>query len=281
MQGELALAIALAAYGDVFLKETRAAPPELFPQNSTLQYVASISFEETESREPFASLEAIAAKTERGRFQDIRAASGTAAWYLMLARRKAKRLWMNKIESEEELPARLRTAFAGGVQWAIQVDYPSDFELWSPQWKHQGGQKPWKVRCEGLFVNRPLPRRWRPLRDAKDELEVAVRRAEGFSSEVQEDWFSEQFRKALTLLQSDQPVPPYHPDMLPEKGYTIDARRLLAAAAASWVFGGMGSFNDLGFRERGINREYHQVADRLFSAVLDAILSAVNSNQDK
>src|SRR2546430_1039332 len=136
-------------------------------------------------------------------------------------------------------------------------------------------------RRRNLVSPSPHLRRWRPLRDAKDELEVAVRRAEGFSSEVQEDWFSEQFRKALTLLQSDQPVPPYHPDMLPEKGYTIDARRLLAAAAASWVFGGMGSFNDLGFRERGINREYHQVADRLFSAVLDAILSAVNSNQDK
>ncbi len=78
-------------------------------------------------------------------------------------------------------------------------------------------------------------------------------------------------------MNSDRPVPPYFPDILPEEGYSLGARRLLASAMQSWVFGGMGSFNDLGYQDGETNDEYERIADSLYDSVSTAILAAVNS----
>src|SRR4051794_262143 len=47
------------------------------------------------------------------------------------------------------------------------------------------------------------------------------------------------------MLTAVEPTAPYHPDILPSAGYTLAARQLLAGAVASFVFGGMGSWNDV------------------------------------
>lgn len=54
------------------------------------------------------------------------------------------------------------------------------------------------------------------------------------------------------------------------------AQRLLAAADTGWVFGAMGSWNDIGF-EGDTQKEYDAVSDRLFSVMIDAITTAANS----
>jgi hypothetical protein len=47
-------------------------------------------------------------------------------------------------------------------------------------------------------------------------------------------------------------------------------------AQAAWVFGGMGSWNDLGFAENDLQRQYEQITRELFTAVLQACVSAAN-----
>jgi hypothetical protein len=44
MNGELAQIVALIAYGNEFFSAPQGDPPELFPSNSTFQYVANVSF---------------------------------------------------------------------------------------------------------------------------------------------------------------------------------------------------------------------------------------------
>jgi hypothetical protein len=67
--------------------------------------------------------------------------------------------------------------------------------------------------------------------------------------------------------------------LLPSAGYEVIARRALAMATRSWVFGGMGSWNDVGFYDADTQAEYRRVSEHLFQAVVDTIRDATNSFQ--
>ena len=54
------------------------------------------------------------------------------------------------------------------------------------------------------------------------------------------------------------------------------AQQLAAMAARAWVFGGMGSWNDLGFELRAVEAEYDEVSRNLYAAVLLALLASAN-----
>ena len=45
---------------------------------------------------------------------------------------------------------------------------------------------------------------------------------------------------------------------------------------AGFVFRGMGSWNDYGFSDRELQTRYERVTSRLYAAVMDGIIAAVN-----
>jgi hypothetical protein len=53
-------------------------------------------------------------------------------------------------------------------------------------------------------------------------------------------------------------------------------KNLLASAQAAWVFGGMGSWNDLGF-DGNDQQEYTALSDELFLLLNQAIGATVNT----
>ncbi|MCC6989411.1 MAG: hypothetical protein IT181_10455 [Acidobacteria bacterium] len=57
---------------------------------------------------------------------------------------------------------------------------------------------------------------------------------------------------------------------------SVDSLRLLAAARAAWVFGGMGSWNDQGF-EGETQAQYEQLSDDLYRLLNTAIVTAANA----
>jgi len=56
-----------------------------------------------------------------------------------------------------------------------------------------------------------------------------------------------------------------------------DAACMLKAATHAWVFGGMGSWNDLGF-EGDTRKEYDRVSEGLFQVLNEAIAIAATSS---
>ena len=60
------------------------------------------------------------------------------------------------------------------------------------------------------------------------------------------------------------------PGTLPDSTLAI-----LDAAQSGWVFGGMGSWNDMAFHGE-VEKEYARVSERLYSAITDAICAAAN-----
>ncbi len=113
----------------------------------------------------------------------------------------------------------------------------------------------------------------------KNQLKQAVSQAEKFAKrpDVNAINWADWFAKSLELLDSSSPTIPFHPDMIPNSGFTLEACQVLASAAQSYVFGGMGSWNDLGFQKSEINKEYERVTKELYEAVELSIVMASNS----
>lgn len=265
MNGELAQVIALVAHGNVFLNHAENAKID-FSTNSTFQYVNDVMFVRYKST-----------RDQHG----VEVASSIADWFDYLRSKQAIRLWNIGFGWDRtDLAEHIAVAFSGGVPIAIQVDFPDGFELWYPLWKTAGqSQKPWFVEYRGLTFDYSHAAEQMDLADVKSKLQLSLSLAEQFArrSEVDLKGWADTFAKANYLLDSESAIAPYHPDMLPVDGFSREARQILAAAAQAYVFGGMGSWNDLGFDKPEIQKEYQEVTKILYLAVKMSILMASNS----
>ena len=52
------------------------------------------------------------------------------------------------------------------------------------------------------------------------------------------------------------------------------AQRLFSASYNGWVFGGMGSWNDMYFEPKSENARYYSISSDLYSAINDAVQQA-------
>jgi len=57
---------------------------------------------------------------------------------------------------------------------------------------------------------------------------------------------------------------------------TPQSGHLAAAAAQAWVFGGMGSWNGIGFVDSAVQGEYRELSGQLCAATLQALLASAN-----
>ncbi len=258
MNGELAQVVALVAHGNLFLSGKDVD----LSTNSTLQYVSSIKFVRYESNRDT---------------QGMEVANSVPEWFSFLRSAKATRLWhIDFYQQRQDIPAHIASAFSGGVSRAIQADLPNGFELWYPQWETGGEDKykPWLVEYRGLTSpnSYALPRQ--EMSAVKDRLRQAVLRAKDFA---QGTHWTKDFARSLEALESSAPAFPF-PDMLPSSGFPLEARQLLAAAAQAYVFGGMGSWNDMSLpNDPEVIAEYERISEELYEAIQFAIVMASNS----
>jgi hypothetical protein len=265
MNGELAQIVSLVAHGNLFLHSGDTALTDL-STNSTFQYVSSVKFARYKSNQDT---------------WGVKVASNVSDWLTFLCSIKVTRLWNIAFAWErQDIPEHVAVAFSGYVPIAIQADLPNGFELWYPKWE-TGGQsdKPWLVEYRSLiFTNsHVLPNQ--ELSRVKKHLRKAILSIEKFSkrSDVNATNWTKWFTNSLELLDSPNPKAPFHPDMLPNSGFNLDARQILASAVQSYVFGGMGSWNDMGFDKPEVHKEYEKVTKELYDAVKLAIVMASNS----
>jgi hypothetical protein len=207
--------------------------------NSTFQYVGSLAFEMGRSRHRRRTL----------------VLSRVGDWFDALRRAGVTRLWLVSPLTPSASQHFEAPSFANEGRSSLLAVGSGTEILWRAHWGVADPQVPdrplWGVRydqaaVEAIPVRRPEPR------ESMVTLVAALREAQSFARnhEPLEEW-AERFQKAIDLTDAFDPQPPYHPDMLPTSGFTPDARRLLAVATQSWVFGGMGSWNDVLVRRGG------------------------------
>jgi hypothetical protein len=179
-------------------------------------------------------------------------------------------------------PDRMSTAFVGGGGiWSLQLRRGDRTEAWFASWlaasKQPMGQGVWRVVYRGVRrarFNSPVE----DLSLLAAELSAILSVIEGFASLHDPPAFAKCFRQAQGRLASENPLDTdFLRDLAPAGLLSLTSQRLLAAAYAAWVFGGMGSWNDLGSFEGSAQVEYDTLSQRLFDTLNRVICAATNA----
>jgi hypothetical protein len=259
MNGELAQIVCLATYGTTWLGNGAAAEPPDLTRNSTFKYVHSTEFVHESS----------AALTD------------PSAWLRDLQLRGCARLWL---DLPEVVPARARwpylephleVAFANGGHWYMLATGALRAERWGARWSviepRPADNHIWAVSYAMTVADgaRPLQP---DVGQASSALDRVLADARDFARRAGEADWAAQLDEAIS--RTDDRVP-FQPDMM-DPAFPDEARRLIAKASRAWVFGGMGSWNDLGFADESKRAEHAEISRLLFATLLQACIAAVN-----
>lgn len=169
----------------------------------------------------------------------------------------------------------------GGGTWSLLVEYPDRIDRWVARWAGaddpRADNRNWIVTY-GLIESAPLP----PpasyqlaridLRDVASRFQRILGEAERFARGESLDGFADAFRGAGGMLTRARPITfPDYVDFVCLDRYPQLAQRLFAAAYAAFVFGGMGSWNDMAFKDPDTTRLHDDLSRRLYAAINEAI----------
>lgn len=265
MNGDLANTIALGLHGSAWLASGTGRAPALERSNSTFGYVDVVEF---------------ASATVRGHTAEP--VTGTAAWLKGLKESGVNRLWLvvfAKAPSAE--PPHEAVAFAGGGQWALLSDGERP-TLWVPSWTyanpHDRDNRVWNIRYSGHALDASAAPHRPEVTAATEALRHQLVGAADFARANELAHWASWFDGALALMEAESPEIAYHPDIAPRGAVSAEAYRLLAMAVQAWVFGGMGTWNDVWLEDEGAQARYAEVSSSLYRAILDACVAATNAD---
>jgi hypothetical protein len=253
MSTELSLSVALVAHANAYCHDC-LSPNEagLSADFFTRRYVSSLQF---------------------GGVKPLPPADAALGWMGALRRMNTRRLWLRQWRTIDFVSPVIAAAFANANPTVIFVDCERPHVM-RPEWTF--GDQSWRVNYH-IFAVDELP----PVGDvdvdrAAGELRRQLAAARAFVTThghpYYADWDEYLARANAILEESD-----HHSDLLPTVGYSAAAHRLLAAASAAWVFGGMGTWNDMVFSDKAVEQHYHEITGAFFSAVMNGYLVAANS----
>jgi hypothetical protein len=166
----------------------------------------------------------------------------------------------------------------GGPRWLIEAVYPDRSELWEGfdrvGDKNAADKKIW-LSAYILIGEADTPKEVDAnIKGAAIDLRDALISVEAVAREIPGQPFADAFVAAREALDGkDLPSPL---EFLRFTQMKPEAVRLLKAAGRGWVFGAMGSWNDLGV-EPALKPRYEAASKALFTALQRAVLVAANS----
>ena len=241
--------------------------------NSTFQYCNSLHFK-------------ILKKKFFGGYKEVEAASTPREWFKYLSKKGCSKLRLvfqsdNKLDADHKLAGFV----GGGGNWFIEAVYLGYSDYWQARWEVKKEKKDtdnriWNVTY-GLVstILEPYPHPKIEVIDQKKKInEILIRISEFASSnDSTKDW-EKTFNSAREMLDVDNPELSYHKDMVPSGALTKDRLQLLIAASSSFVFGGMGSWNDIGWFDDDITtKKYDELSAQLYKIMNESFVVAVNN----
>lgn len=261
MNGEIAQIVSLACHGNALLRGLAIQP---FLELSASQYCEWIRFMEPRRR--------------LLGMRNVQVAASPDEWLAQLRRTEADRITVGRTDQNHPLISDRMSAglSGGGGTWYLQVRTPRGGQTWSAHWsignREAEDRRIWRVEYARV-VDLPDPVVI-DLAIATSQLREAVRHIRDFAID-QQCGFVDFFDRSLRSLDHDEPAK-YYADVSPSLLLSPEAKRLLSASQNAWVFGAMGSWNDM-FFEGDVQDRYEAVSEELFTAINRAIPAAVNS----
>jgi hypothetical protein len=271
MQGPLAQMVALTCYGNAAISGCSVTP--FFPGHSTCTFCESVRF-------------VAAQQVSGGGFETVAVAGSPDEWIQYLLSREMLGLRLRLLQRAQNHPHisdRMSAGFVGGGrQWKIEVlrrDGASEF--WFGKWeignKNAPDRRIWQVTYGLCEIAQTEAVALRSLKEITEELRPALKKIHAFSERENCGGFTRCFEQALAALNNSQADIGYHKDLFLPNSLSAAAVSLLKATMSAWVFGGMGSWNDMGF-DGEVQAEYERLSDRLFNLLNEAIEAAACSS---
>jgi hypothetical protein len=268
MIGPLAQLVALASYGNACLRGK--AIGAFFPENSTFQFCNTVDF--------------LSLNPTKTGFTEELLADSPLKWLDFLKSKNCVRLKLAHIPTPNpQTPDHKLAGFiGGGGRWLIESVYKIDSDFWEARWQGNNpkaaGKKVWRVSYGALARNtKRTADRAQDLAVIRRQLEQILDLICEFARKHKLDNFAAFFQSGLDCLAGSQTLEKiYHKDLVPVGWYSTEAEQILTAVSAAWVFGGMGSWNDLGF-EGEDNKLYENLSAQLYRQINESIVAAVNS----
>lgn len=207
-------------------------------------------------------------------------ASDAFQWFEYLKHQGAKGLKLHyESSSRTDFPDHITSAFVGGgSRWFVEVQFENTSDLYLSEWSPSEDYGLDKRKNHYLRFERDLNHldtHSTTIREPREKLTAVLQELIEFTERFDDtQHWSENFKNYLAILQEYEPLEA--DEFLPAGIYNKESRQLIEAANASWVFGGMGSFNDLSFNDPD-QELYLSLSDKLYRSICDAIVSAVNS----
>ena len=269
MNLEIAQRVALVCYGNAVI---RGIPvPRFFPEHATCRYCDSVVFTN------------VVTHADGTRFRDL-VYDTPDAWLRDLPHRGVRELALvQEPRQENGLPERQAAAFAnGGRLWRIEARLENGMtEEWITDWtvldRDAPADKIWRAeyaRWQTVATAGPSSR---PIAASRAELREALEQTAAFAT-IHVNEFAPIFARALDALDGRVPAAEPFDDIVPIGVLSAEAQTLLRAAMRAYVFGGMGSWNDMQFHD-DIQRDYERLSDTLYARVNEAIAVAATSSR--
>lgn len=271
MTGPIAQIVALTCHGNALLKGDTV--PGFFPGNSTCQFCERVTF--VELRKPLLVT-----------LREIQVAKKPDEWFAYLKGRDARGIRLAcQPQNDPQISDRMSAGFVGGGgTWSMEALFPNKrCEFWQARWEVWNQNAPerrvWRVTYGRVAETKSKPYASQNLEATEERLLKALREISAFSERHDCGGFTDSFSQGISSLTSAERHG-YYKDLSPPGLLPARASAVLDAAQSAWVFGGMGSWNDMGFNGAD-GKEYDRVSEQLFQALTEAICVAVNAALQK
>jgi hypothetical protein len=270
MNGPIAQLVAITCFGNAFLR--RGEIPRFFPDNSTCRFCDRINF--VEIKTPLI-----------GKQRESAIADSPDEWFSYLKQREAHGIRL--LHERQNLPGisdRMSAGFVGGGGiWALGVRFRRGTEYWMARWEVCDQNDPdrpvWKVTYGRVGRQIGTVPSLIESTAVRSDLISALLQIRAFAEKHDCKDFTEFFSRALDSLNENSSKHGYHNDLWIAGTLSESSCAIIDAAQSAWVFGGMGSWNDMIFSGDD-EMEYERVSDQLFSALTGAICFAANETYE-
>ncbi|HJZ98499.1 MAG TPA: hypothetical protein VKE70_18440 [Candidatus Solibacter sp.] len=205
-------------------------------------------------------------------------------WFAAESRSKRCAIIANYPGKQSDIPDHMLAGFVGGGgQWRLLLVKDGRMDVWASKWEVGNRDAPdrriWRVSYGLIAENADFPPQ------SPESVEAIVPVFVNLLSDLQSfcvdhhlGHFATNFRNAGECLSADDPFAlVYHKDLTPQGLLSRPASQLLAACQAAWVFGGMGSWNDMSF-QGAEQSQYERLSYELYALINRAICAATNSS---
>ncbi|MGN6401548.1 MAG: hypothetical protein ACTHMD_13915 [Flavisolibacter sp.] len=271
MNTTIAQLISLISYGNDYLINGNNTT-EYYPNNTTFQYCNKVSF--------VISTQSIWSLSKK----EIEVGKNPLEWFNYLKGKKCKglKLYHRHTKDQSRIKDYMLAGFVGGGgDWFIETLYEKHSDFWYAHWEvtnqDASDNKIWTVTYKPEVKGIPSIALNFDQAKAEKNLRETLNKIQAFAYQHNADFWGDWFSKALRVIDDDQPSSDFHPDMIVLQNYKLHSQQLIFGACASCVFGGMGSWNDLGFQPKEEQEKYSKFTDELYEAVLEALIAGINS----